>query len=381
MHSGARGDGGFRNLARFIGLALEEARDEIVSYVSVVPLLGFLATVVYLGLFSMIEPFAEAHPGQLNAWTMLAFSLCHYLIAFSLSPLRDPALRAFSDCAGLRGRESSGLQRAWFIARNWHVPLVDVLLALPVAAAGPNSSAAIAAFAAYGPASLWGFGSLAFAARSRAGAPRGGAASPGTRPGKPRRRAAPAIAALAKSILASGEAVALVAAAAAIELAGAADLLAHPSPNGDAGRWLMLLAFCAAILSQAALCAAYRVPKRYFRMLPVSYAAYSVQVLVPVLATFAVALSPLLLRVAARFPERLPGALLFLAGFSIVPLALAENRGASRPAAALLLFFCGAAAAALAAVLPIAAYALASVAIAAAIPYGRRHFLFDEVLE
>jgi hypothetical protein len=181
--------------------------------------------------------------------------------------------------------------------------------------------------------------------------------------------------------MSASDALACVAVAVAVELAGASDLLRHPSPSGDPGRWLALLAFCAAVLSQAALSVAYRIPKRYYRMLPVSFATYSSHACAPLLAASAASLSPLLYGIAARCPDRLPGALLFVAAFSIAPFAIAENRESSRAVAALSLLAFGIAVAVLSAILPIAAYAAASFAVLLALGHGRRHFLRDEVLE
>ncbi len=368
MRAKGEGSSGRKGWSFFIRLALGEASREIVSYVTVVPLLLFLAIVVYLGVFNGLQRVAALHPQFVNAWTVLLGSLLHFFAVLCLSSREDPKLRGFSANAGLRGAALESLLRSSFIARQWHVPLIDILVFLPVASVRADAVPAIAAFAAYAAAGLFGFGALAFRAKAgrsrRAAEVRSGALSGAAR-------------------LFSGIVEVLTPAAVALVLAiaGAEDLARNSIGPDAPNRWLALFAFCAMLASQAVLAASYRLPKRYFRILPVSYAGYCRIAYAPLLTAAAITLSPLLYRIAVICPDRLPAAALFLLALSFAAFAAAERREANRVVASLSHIAFGLALAALSAFLPLGAIAAALLPIVPAYLYGRRHFLHDEVIE
>ncbi len=366
----AKGDGssGLRGWSFFLRLALGEASRDIIAYVTAVPLLLFLAIVVYLGVFSGLRRIAFDLPQFVNAWTVFLGSLLHFSVALRLSSREDPQLRDFAANAGLRGAALESLLRSSFIARQWHVPLIDILVFIPVAAARPDAALAIAAFASYSAAAFFGFGALAF--RAKAGGIR-----------RTKKRPSGALAGAARLFGGIAELLAPAALALVLAVAGADDLARNSSGPDAPNRWLALFGFCAMVASQAVMAASYRLPKRYFRMLPVSYAAYCRIAFAPLLCGTAVVLSPLLYRIAVVCPERLPVAVLYLFALSFAAFAAAERREANRVVAALSQAALGIALAALSAFVPPAAIAAALITIVPAFLYGREHFLHDEVIE
>jgi len=367
---GAAGAGisGRSGWAFFLRLALGEASRDIVSYATVLPLLLFLAIAVYLGVFSGLRRVAALHPQFVNAWSVVLGSLIHFIVALWLSPREDRKLHDFAANAGLRGAALDALLRSSFIARQWHVPVIDLLVFLPVASARPDAALAVMGFAAYAAAGLFGFGELAFRAKA----------------GGSRRKAEPRSGAFSGTVPLFGdiaEVLAPAAVALVLALAGADDLARNSTGSDAPDRWLGLFAFCDMVLSQSVLAASYKMPKRYFRMLPVSYAAYCRVAFAPLLAGTAAILSPLIYRIAVLFPDRLPAAFLFLFSLSFTAFACAERREANRALAALAQAGFGVALAALSVFVAPAAIAAALIAIIPAYFYGRSHFLHDEVHE
>jgi hypothetical protein len=373
-------------LGQFIKIGCEQLRYELVSYLTVVPLLLFLFIVIYLGIFSGIEGFAVRNPGIINPWTFLAFSLCHYVVALVIAPAQKPALRYFSACAGLGRAEVGSLQRVSFIARNWHIPFVDLLLFLPIAARwkafarGVSFPLELCFFFAYSLAALIGFSSLAFWLKKR---------HPGSEAPKAarfRKKMGHKLSFLAASLIKRGEAIFTAAIVVFLELAVAKDLIQHPSSlvSGDMSypqRWLLFYSLCVSILVQAILLESYRSPKDYYRLFPLSFFKYTKAVFSPMLVACLIVMMPLLCCMVFYCPTKLIVALPLLAALSFLSFAIAQWREANRVAVAIALFSGSIALSVLTVFSPFASLGIAMIAATLVIPGSRRHFLFDEVVQ
>jgi hypothetical protein len=371
----------FRRLIAFQRIGLEQVKYELLSRITALLCLLCLAAYAYSVFFSSIARTVSARPGLIGFGLCVVGSMVHYAVVLAVSMSVHDGLRAFSFSAGLLPREELGLQRAWFVAKNWHIPFVDLLVFFPLACALRLSALPICVFVAYSLAAWCVLPSCAFSIRARAGAEarkRQGSFSA-------RRlvaRGNPRLVIACSALLGSPESLALGIAAVVIGCSGARDLRANAAAMnlGDAQRWRMLYSLCAAFLAQAALSLSSRSSRGYYRLFPVGYARYLLCSFLPILVLDVAFMSPLLIEMTKTYPAELPCELLYLAAFTLSAFVLAGNQYANGAALALGLFLGSVIAALLWMAAPIAGALFVVASASLAVAQGRRHFLLDEVL-
>lgn len=380
MGKARRRDEGFRQAASLVALAFGQAKYEAASSLAAVALLVFAAAAVYIGLYDDLARFAGGYALVAVAAAFLLFSLCHFGLAYALTPPIDRGLREFSAASGLGPARALAVQRSWYIMRNWHVVVLDALVFLPAIAHRAHEGLFIGLFAAYALAAWPLLGALCFSL-SRASAFEVERRS--TRADLARRRIGERLASAGRALAESRGIAVCVLFTLAIEYAGASDLLRHRGGGGaeDGRRWAYLFLLCLAVAAQGSLAAGARAPKRYYRLFPVSFGRYLFRAYGPSCLALVLSLAPAAACMTALHPALLALALPYLAATLLAPIAIAERGAASGAAAGLWLFFGCVLAALLWLFVPAAGVAAALAAAALSLVAGRRAYLFAEVLE